>query len=62
MRWNNSGYATCVHSKKRKCAPWKVLGSCESPNRLFTGKSYELPSYTECIHCPFYCEDIKRKQ
>ena len=35
----------------------KILGSCESPHRLFTVKRFELPNKTVCIHCQFYRSD-----
>lgn len=48
------GYETCIHSMKRKDAPWRVHSSCESPLKLFTGKHYELPYSTACVKCRFY--------
>lgn len=56
-RWNTKGYETCIHSMKRKNAPWRVRGGCESSLRLFTGKHYELPNRTVCMICPFYRGD-----
>lgn len=54
---NVYGYETCVHSRKRKQAPWRVDSGCENRARLFTGKHYELPNSSTCMTCPFYCED-----
>lgn len=51
------GYETCVHSRKRKHAPWKVYSSCANSGRLMTGKGYELPYKTLCLNCPFYRQD-----
>lgn len=48
------GYGTCVHSRKRKNASWKVYDSCPNPNRLPSFKGYELPYRTLCLTCPFY--------
>lgn len=56
-RWNTRGYETCVHSMKKSSAPWKIRDSCESPHRLFTGKRFELPNKTVCVHCRFYRSD-----
>ena len=46
---NLHGYETCVHSRKRKQAPWRVSSGCENRARLFTGKHYELPNSTICM-------------
>lgn len=54
---NVGGYETCVHSQKRKQAPWRVSSDCENRARLFTGKHYELPNRTVCMTCPFYRRD-----
>ncbi|WP_160572048.1 hypothetical protein [uncultured Oscillibacter sp.] len=54
---NPQGYQTCLHSRKRKQAPWRVSSGCENRARLFTGKHYELPNSTVCMTCPFYCKD-----
>lgn len=54
---NLYGYTTCVHSRKRTQAPWRVNSGCENRARLFTGKHYELPNSSICCACPFYCED-----
>ena len=54
---NPQGYETCVHSLKRKNAPWRVTSGCDNRGCLFTGRHYELPSYTVCMTCPFYCRD-----
>ncbi len=53
---NPHGYQTCVHSRKRKQAPWRVSSGCDNQARLFTGRHYELPNNTVCMTCPFYCE------
>ncbi len=60
---NVHGYKTCVHSRKRKQAPWRVSSGCENRARLFTGKHYELPNSTVCMTCPFYCgsEEAKKR-
>ena len=50
-------YDTCVHSRKRKQAPWRVDSGCDNRACLFTGKHYELPNSTVCMTCPFYCKD-----
>ena len=55
------GYETCVHSRKRRSASWKVYESCPNPGRLWTGKGYELPYQTMCLNCPFYTQDGKAK-
>ena len=54
---NVHGYETCVHSKKRKQAPWRVSSGCGNRACVFTGRHYELPSYTVCMTCVFYCKD-----
>ena len=54
---NLYGYATCVHSRKRTQAPWRVNSGCENRARLFTGKHYELPNSSICMTCPFYRKD-----
>ena len=54
---NLYGYETCVHSRKRKQAPWRVDSGCENRARLFTGKHYELPNSSICMACLFYCRD-----
>lgn len=54
---NLRGYKTCVHSAKRKNAPWRVTSDCDNRACLFTGRHYELPSNTVCMTCPFYCRD-----
>ena len=54
---NLHGYETCVHSRKRKQAPWRVDSGCDNRACLFTGRHYELPNHTVCITCPSYCED-----
>lgn len=51
------GYQTCVHSSKRRNAPWRVTSGCGNRARLFTGRHYELPNYTLCLTCPFYRRD-----
>ena len=56
-RWNDSGYETCIHSKKRTQAPWRVSSKCGNRACLFTGQYYELPNHTICTTCPFYCKD-----
>lgn len=50
---HSNGYETCVHSRKRENASWKVYDSCPNPGRLWTGKGYELPYKTMCLNCPF---------
>lgn len=57
-------YQTCVYSKKRENAPWRVTSGCECQARLFTGKHYELPNQTVCSTCPFYSksEDISTER
>ena len=57
---NVRGYETCVHSRKRKKAPWRVSSGCENRARLFTGKHYELPNRTVCMTCPFYSEGAQK--
>lgn len=54
---NVHGYQTCAHSRKRKQAPWRVSSGCENRARLSTGKHYELPNFSICMTCPFYCGD-----
>ncbi len=54
---NYNGYQTCVHSLKRKDAPWRVSGGCDNRARLFTGRHYELPNDSVCVTCPFYRKD-----
>ncbi len=49
-----NGYETCVHSRKRKNASWKVYSSCPNPMRLSFGKGVELPYRAVCLRCPFY--------
>ena len=51
------GYQTCIHSSKRENAPWRVTGGCENRARLSIGRRYELPNYSVCVTCPFYCRD-----
>ncbi len=57
-----NGYETCVHSRKRENASWKVRDSCPNPGRLWTGKGYELPYKTTCLNCPFYRQDFKTNE
>ena len=54
---NPQGYQTCLHSRKRKQAPWRVDSGCDNQACLFTGRHYELPNFTICMTCPFYCKD-----
>ena len=54
---NVHGYETCVHSKKRKQAPWRVSSGCDNRACVFTGRHHELPSHTVCMTCAFYCRD-----
>ncbi len=54
-----NGYETCVHSRKRKNASWKVYSSCPNPMRLSFGKGVELPYRAVCLRCPFYMQDNK---
>ena len=51
---NLNGYETCVHSQKRKSAPWRVTAGCDNLAVLFTGRHYELPNSSICVTCPFY--------
>ena len=51
---NVYGYETCIHSMKRKQAPWRVSSGCDNKNRIFTGRHYELPAHTMCMTCRFY--------
>lgn len=51
------GYQTCVHSLKRKNAPWRVTGGCENRACLRIGRRHELPNQTVCVTCPFYSRD-----
>lgn len=51
---NLYGYQTCVYSRKRKEAPWRVDRGCGNQTRLFTGRHYELPNRTVCMTCPFF--------
>lgn len=53
-------YMTCLHSKKRKNAPWKVTSGCGSQYRMYMGKYYDLPHNTVCFTCPFYAEDPQK--
>ena len=50
-------YETCVYSRKRNNAPWRVNSGCGNRARLFTGRHYELPNHTVCLTCPFYCQE-----
>ena len=54
------GYETCVYSKKRKQAPWRVSSGCQNDVRLFTGRHYELPNTSVCMTCPFYIKEEKK--
>ena len=54
---NVHGYETCVHSWKRKQAPWRVSSGCDNRACVFTGRHYELPNSTVCMTCPFYRGD-----
>ena len=54
---NLHGYETCVHSRKRKQAPWRVSSGCDNRACVFTGRHHELPNYTVCMTCPFYSRD-----
>lgn len=54
-------YETCVHSKKRKQADWKVFNNCPHPNRVFTGKGYALPNTSMCLRCRDYQRDDNLK-
>ena len=51
------GYRTCVHSLKRKSAPWRVTSGCENLACLRIGRRCELPNQTVCVTCPFYSRD-----
>lgn len=51
------GYETCIYSRKRKQAPWRVTSGCDNRACLFTGRHYELPNTTVCMTCPFYRGD-----
>ena len=57
--YNLNGYGTCIHSRKRRAAPWKVYESCPNPGRIPSLKGYELPYYTMCMNCRFYCKDSR---
>ena len=57
-----NGYETCVHSRKRENASWKVRDSCPNPGRLWTGKGYALPYKIMCLNCPFYRQDFKTNE
>lgn len=57
-----NGYETCVHSRERKNAPWKVWDSCSSRDRLPSGNGYQLPYKNACLRCPFYCLDGTMKK
>lgn len=57
-----NGYETCIYSKKRKQAPWRVDSGCWNRARLFTGRHYELPNTTVCMTCPFYCGSEEAKK
>lgn len=54
---NFDGYETCACSLKRKNAPWRVTGGCDNRACLRIGRRYELPNYSVCVTCPFYCRD-----
>ncbi len=54
-----NGYETCIHSRKRKNAAWKVHDSCPNPSRQPSFKGYQLPYKTICLTCPFYKPDSK---
>ncbi len=53
------GYETCIHSRKRENAPWKVYDSCPNPGRILIGKRYELPYKSMCLDCSAYISDSK---
>ncbi len=57
LHYHFNGYKTCVHSRKRANAPWKVYDSCPNPGRLPSFKGYELPYPTMCMTCRFYFSD-----
>lgn len=54
-------YDTCVHSRKRRNADWKVFGSCPHPDRIWAGKCYVLPHTSLCPRCRYYERDESRK-
>ena len=56
-KYHYDGYQTCVHSLKRKNAPWRVTSGCENRACLSIGRRYELPNDTLCVTCRFYCRD-----
>lgn len=49
---------TCVHSLKRKNAPWRVTDGCNERLYLFTGRHYELPNKSVCNICPVYRPEV----
>ena len=51
-------YETCVHSLKRKNAPWRVTDGCNERLYLFTGRHYELPNKSVCHTCPVYRSEV----
>ena len=59
---NPQGYQTCLHSRKRKQAPWRVTSGCDNRACLFTGRHYELPNSSICMVCPFYCKDEEEQK
>lgn len=59
--FNHYGYATCVHSRKRQNAPWKVKDSCPSEGKLPGVKDYEVPYPLICMSCRFYRRDSGKK-
>lgn len=56
-KWHILGYETCINSKKRKNAPWRVHDSCPNRARLFAEGHYALPNKSVCMTCPYYCQD-----
>lgn len=48
------GYETCVHSRKRQHASWRVFKTCCNP---LAQPDYHLPYPMVCVTCPFYRAD-----
>ena len=54
--YHPKGYETCVHSRKRAHADWRVWPSCPNPLKL---PGNDLPYKRVCNECPFYCREEK---
>lgn len=50
----HNGYGSCVHSRKRKIAPWRVLPSCSNP---LVQPVCQLPYPLVCSTCTQYQEE-----